>query len=509
MPEPPPSPLPFRHALFPILVLSGLIGYGIVLRPLIGNQPAFPLEIIFISAAAIAVTHQVALGYRWDAIMASIVGRLSRALPALFILFAIGILIAAWTISGTIPMLVYYGIQLIHPSLIYLLAFLVPVVFSSLTGTSWGSAGTIGVVIIGIAQAFGARLDITAAAIIGGAFFGDKMSPLSDTTNLAALAADTDLFDHIRSMTWTTLPSALVATLTYSALGLLFPPEGGSLHVERTTAFLEGLAAMFVFHPLLLLPPLVVLVGSLRRYPTIPVLMTSVAVAALLTLSLQPFTLTDLVQSLYRGFHVEMAASSTAVPAEVAALVNRGGLYALSEAIVIALMVFVFIGTIDHIRAMPVVVERIVGGVRSRAGTILATLAATALTNATTSNQYATSFIVGDAFKSRFDALSIPRRVLSRSLEDTGTMLESLVPWHATAVFMVATLGVPVAEYWPWQVLSLTNFAVAALLAVTGIGCGPADGARGWGRANRGTGEPGSRGAGETGSRGAGEAESP
>ena len=160
-----------------------------------------------------------------------------------------------------------------------------------------------------------------------------------------------------------------------------------------------------------------------------------------------------------------------AVPEQVVTLVNRGGLYALNESIVIAFMVFIFIGAIDHINAMPIVVNRIFRFAKSRASAIISSLFAAAFTNALTSNQYATSFIVGDAFKSKYDALRIPRKVLSRSLEDTGTMLESIVPWTTTAVFMVGTLGVPVSEYWHWQLLSLINFVVAPLLAILGIGC--------------------------------------
>jgi NhaC family Na+:H+ antiporter len=152
-------------------------------------------------------------------------------------------------------------------------------------------------------------------------------------------------------------------------------------------------------------------------------------------------------------------------------LVNRGGLYSMSEAIFVAFLVFFYIGAIDVIDAMRRVVNAVFRSARRRSSTILAALGATALTNAMTSNQYATSFIVGDALKSRFDALRIPRKVLSRCLEDTGTMLESLVPWHATAVFMVATLGVPWERYWHWQLLSLVNFVVAPTLAIAGVGC--------------------------------------
>ena len=470
-PENEPKEVKFVHALLPVLFLLALIIYGLIIRPQVFGQPAFPLEIIFILAAAFSVGELFFLGFHWDAIQRSIVNKLAKALPAFFILFAIGVIISSWVVSGTIPMLVYYGIKTIHPTFLYLLAFLVPVIFSSLTGTSWGSAGTIGVVIIGIATALGAHLGITAGAVIGGAYFGDKISPLSDTTNLAALAADVNLFDHIHSMMYTTIPSAVLASISFFVLGFIYPPAVNSGDMGSIVPFLQSLEAIFAFNVFLLIPPAIVLYGSLKRKSTIPTLLTSVFSAAILALIFQRFTITDVVQTLHTGFHTDMAVWIGTVPEGVSILLNRGGLYALNEAIVIAFMVFIFIGAIDHIQAMPVVVNRVFRFARTRSSTIIAALIASAITNSMTSNQYATSFIVGDAFKSRFDLLKIPRKVLSRSLEDTGTMIESVVPWTTTAVFMIGTLGVPYADYWHWQLLSLINFVVAPTLAILGIGC--------------------------------------
>lgn len=461
----------FQHALAPILFLLGLIVYGLILRPQLFGQAAFPLEVIFIFAATFSVAQLFWLGFSWGQIQDSIVRKLAKALPAFFILFAIGIIISSWMVSGTIPMLVYYGVEIINPTYLYLLAFLIPVVFSSLTGTSWGSAGTIGVVIIGIATALDADLGITAGAVIGGAYFGDKMSPLSDTTNLAALAAEVDLFDHIRSMMMTTVPSAILASIAFLILGFVYPPVASAADYTELQPFLDSLKEMFRFNILLLLPPAIVLFGSLRKKPTIPTLITSALVACGLALVFQQFSLADILQSMNRGFDAGMATWMDSIPAQTLELVNRGGLYSMSEAIFIAFLVFFFIGSIDAIDAMPTVVNRVFGFANTRSSTILSALGATAITNSMTSNQYATSFIIGDAFKSRFDALRIPRKVLSRSLEDTGTMIESVVPWTTTSVFMVATLGVPFEQYWHWQLLSLINFIVAPTLAILGIGC--------------------------------------
>ncbi len=226
------------QAALSVVFLLVLIGYGLILRPHVQGLAPFPLEIAFVLAACFAIGQQFLLGYRWLRIQAAIVAKLGKGLPAFFILFSVGLIISSWIICGTIPMLVSYGLEVIVPIFLYLLAFLVPVVFST-TGTSWGSAGTIGVVIIGIATAMEADLGITAGALIGGAYFGDKMSPLSDTTNLAALATEVDLYDHIQSMMFTTMPSAALASAVFLALGFISPPSVAA--TRRTGPFQTAL----------------------------------------------------------------------------------------------------------------------------------------------------------------------------------------------------------------------------------------------------------------------------
>lgn len=461
----------FRSAITPILFTLFLVIYGLIARPQFLGQDAIPLEIIFILAAVFTIVQLVLMGNSWIEIQRSIVNKLASAMPAWFILLTIGILISSWIICGTIPMLVYFGIKLIHPSFIYLFAFLVPILFSTMTGTSWGSIGTVGVVILGIAMVLDANLGITVGAIVGGAYFGDKMSPLSDTTNIAAIATEVDLYDHIHSMTYTTAPSALVAVFIYGILGFIYPPLSQSIESSKTVEFLAGLDSIFAFHVLLLIPPIVVLIGSMRKKPTLPVMFASIASALLLVIPFQQFGLTDMIISLYKGFHVDMAQGMNQPPTVVSDLVNRGGLYYLAEPVITAMIIFIYIGALDHMSAMPIVIDKVIGFARSKSAVILTTLGSTAFTNATTCNQYATSFIIADAFRSKYDELKIKRKVLSRSLEDTGTMLENIVPWHPTAIFIVATLGISVADYWYWQFLSLINFIVAPALAVTGVGC--------------------------------------
>jgi len=228
---------------------------------------------------------------------------------------------------------------------------------------------------------------------------------------------------------------------------------------------------MFNFNPCLLLPPLVILYGSVKRLATLPTLLASCLIACVLALCIQNFELSHLIDTLNTGFRTNMANWMTEVPSQLEVLFNRGGLYELNEVIVFTLMALTFIGTLDVTDAMPTIVHRIFSYTKSKSSLILATLFSTAITNGITSNQSATSFIIGDAFKKRYDSMKISRKVLSRSIEDYGTMIESLIPWHATSLFMVATLGVSFSTYWHWQFLSLINICVAPIIAILGIGC--------------------------------------
>jgi NhaC family Na+:H+ antiporter len=464
-------PTSLRQAAIPVLGLLVTITYGLIVRPRLLGLDAIPLEIVFVIAASVAILHLSLMGFSWIEIQESIVKKLSKGLPMILILFAIGLIIGSWIISGTIPMLVYYGIKFINPTYLYLLAFLVPAIFSSFTGTSWGSVGTIGIVIIGVAGAVNAHLGITAGAIIAGAFFGDKLSPLSDTTNIAAIATEVPLYDHIQSMMYTTVPSAILAMSSFFLLGFIYPITDAGQDFVSVNQTLLAIGGMFTFNPLLLLPPCYVLYASIRRKATLPTLVIASAMAIVLALAFQSFSLSALIQTLYKGFSHTMYHGPHSIPENVQRLFDRGGLYELNEPIIISIMVFIFIGAIDRISAMPIIVDRLFSFAKKKSTIILSSLFSSALTNAMTSNQFATSFVVGDAFKSKYDEFNIPRKVLSRSIEDYGTMIESLIPWTTTTIFMSATLGVPFAEYWHWQLLSLFNLIVAPSLAILGIGC--------------------------------------
>lgn len=457
----------FLTALLPVGALLFLIILGLFVLPKAFEIKPLPLELIFILAATIAICQLYYLGYKWEAISKSIVAKISKAMPTLLILLAIGLIIGSWIVCGTIPMLVYYGIKLIHPDFLYPIAFFVPVLFSTFTGTSWGSVATVGVVLMGVAISLDAHLPITAAAIIGGSFFGDKLSPLSDTTNVAAMAVEIKVLDHIKSMLYTTLPAALVALIIYFILSFVYPVGNQSIDTPLIKSTLLETSKAFNFNLILLLPPLIVLIGSIKKLPTLPVLVCSSFVAIILAFCFQSFTSDVIFTSLFNGF--DTTAFSFEASENVKALFTRGGMYSLKEPLIISILVFVYVGSIEKINAMPIIVNKLFDFVKTKGGLVRSVLISTGITNAMTSNQYATSFIIGDAFKKKFDDKDIDRKVLSRSLEDTGTIIESLVPWHQSAIFMAATLGVATADYWCWQVFSLSNICIAFLYTFFGF----------------------------------------
>ncbi len=459
------------RAGLPILFFVMVLIFGLFVQPVVLEAGMLPLEILILIALTFSCIYLLVLGHPWSLIQDKITAKVGESIPVVMILFSIGVLIGSWIVSGTIPMLIYYGISVINPDWIYIFAFLICIIFSLLTGTSWGSAGTIGIVMIGICQVYGANVAITAGAVVGGSFFGDKMSPLSDTTNIASLASGVPLLDHIKSMIYTTGPAALIAGIVYIALSPYFSSADQALsRPELIQQTMQEIQSIFSFHVLLLLPLIIVIWGSIKGKPIVLTLLVSAWVALLLALLFQTFTLSDILMSLNRGFNISMSDKDTSQMTALNIL-NRGGLYNLIEGVVSCILIFAFIGTLEVMKSIEVVIRAMMDKISTPRRLILTTLTATALTNLTTSNQYATSFIIGETFRSKYNSLKVPRKVLSRCIEDAGTMLENLAPWTPSGLFMAATLGVTSLQYAPYQFLSWINIFIAYVFAYTGYAC--------------------------------------
>lgn len=456
----------FFLAVLPIIVMIFLlgIGYGVM-----GLSP----ELLMLVSAVVAGVIALGLGHSWDDIMDSIVSKLSKTMPAIFILIIVGLLIGSWMIGGTIPMMVYYGLKIINPSFLVITSFLVTAFVSICTGTSWGSAGTVGVAIMGVAAGMGAPLPIVAGAVVSGAYFGDKMSPLSDTTNLAPIAAGSKLYEHIGHMFWTTLPGFAIAAVVYTIVGLNLD-VGSAVTPERVTQVMGSIENIFSFNILLLVPVIIVLAGSLLKKPTIPVMLLSSAVAIFNAVAFQGFSLQQGFTAAIDGFGLSMINipgfdPSNLIP-DVARLLERGGMKSMLSTVLIAFCAYGFAGTLAVTGSLDIVLDKLTKSVKSTFGLVSATIVSCLTAVFVTSNGQLSILIPGEMFSKSYIKRGLQPKNLSRTLEDSATVTEPIVPWTAAGVYMATTLGVPTLQYLPWAILCYTGVIFALIWAATGIG---------------------------------------
>jgi NhaC family Na+:H+ antiporter len=392
--------------------------------------------------------------------------KLASVLPAILILLSIGMLIGTWVVSGTIPFLVYYGLKIVDPSYLVLTAFLSTAAMSICTGTSWGSAGTIGVALMGMAAALDAPLGVTAGAVVSGAYFGDKLSPLSDSTNISAIGAGSELYAHIRHMLYTAVPSFVIAACIYAMVDV--QAESGALGANRLMTDLE---TIYSWSPLVLLPLAVVVIGIVSNTPPVIAMAFSSVVAALVGMWLQGFSLESALLSGVSGFDLSMLAdkqlSADSLGEDVSSLLSRGGLYSMVNTLLVIIAAFLLAGAMDVSGALDRLISGLLAAVHSTFGLIAATMAAGTTMISLTSHGGVTALVIGELFQKAYDERGLARVNLSRSLEDSITIVEPLMPWTVSAVYMATTLGVPTMEYAPWAFFCIGGPVFSLLYAST------------------------------------------
>ncbi len=457
------------EAMLPLLTMLALLIAGGQIIPIATEL----LVIVMIAAAAVAGLSAIRMGHSFDDIQRSTGEKLAAVLPMLLILLTIGMLIGTWMFSGTIPIMIYYGLQLVSPRHLVLTAFLVTSIMSLCTGTSWGSAGTIGVALMGMAHAMNAPIAATAGAVISGAYFGDKMSPLSDTTNISAIGANADLYDHIRHMLFTAVPSFILAVIAYSFAGTLFQGDASVLP-KSAVQLLGEIETAYRLNWLALLPPLIVVVGIIRKYPAVLVMMTSCIVAMVLGMAVQGFSLPNAIAAAVNGFNAAMIPGSDTISEAFIRLLNRGGLVSMLGNLLMIIAAFLLAGAMDVSGALDKIIHSMLHYARSTFGLIAATMGAGLVMIGVTSHGGVTALIVGGLFQKAYRERGFAPENLSRSLEDSVTITEPLLPWTVSALFMASTVGVPTIEYLPWATFCYTGtfFSLlwAALYDRTGFG---------------------------------------
>jgi NhaC family Na+:H+ antiporter len=442
------------EALIPLIAMGLFLGVGY-------GWYQLRIEILLISAATVAGLIGLRLGYTWKEMEDGIMDAIRKGMPAMAVVIIVGALIGSWIACGSIPLMIYYGLKIVSPSLFLLTACLVCSIVSVLTGTSYGTAGTIGIAFMGIAQGMDIPLGQAAGAVVAGAYFGDKISPFSDTTNLAPIAARSNLIDHIRHMLWTTMPAFIIGLLVYILLGL--GTESQNVNSEKIASILTTLEAKFVFHWTLLLPPAIVLYLTIKKKPPIPGMLLSAFIALLLAVWLQSATLKEAVATTVFGYK-----ASTGL-ADVDRLLSRGGMQEMMHVTLIAFCAFAFGGIVQRTGMLEVLLQHILRFARTTGRLIASTVAACITTAVITGSSFLSILIPGELFAPAYRTRGLAAKNLSRTTEDSGTVVMPLIPWSIAGVYMAGTLGVATVDYAPWALMCYLGFIFAIIYGYMGF----------------------------------------
>jgi len=460
-PTAPPPDVPFFLALLPVAALVGLLFLNVQVFGSGDNQVALVL-----AAAIAALIAVVFLKRPWKELEQGILHSIQMAMQAILILLVVGMLIAAWVKAGIVPMMIVYGLKLISPSVFLVTACLVCAVVSLATGSSWTTAGTVGVALIGVGTALGLSPGMVAGAIVSGAYFGDKMSPLSDTTNLAPAMAGATLIEHIKHMVWTVTPALLIALVLYAVLG--GKHDAGPEVFARVDAVIATIQANFTLSPWLLIPPVLTLVLVARNLPAIPALLVGTVSAVAVGLFVQPHAslkdeLAGYFGALYGGYGLNLvdglAEGTSEVQRSAAEVVQslldgRGGMKSMLGTVALILCALSFGGVMERSGMLAAIARKILGLVRGTGSLVAATVFTCFGINVLASDQYMSIVVPGRMYRTAFLQRRLHPKNLSRCLEDSGTVTSALVPWNTCGAQMTTVLGVSTALYWKFAFLN-------------------------------------------------------
>lgn len=443
------------HSLIPIVFLIVSLMYTIFI---LEGSPHIPLILSACVASAVAM---FSLGFSWAELEEGIVETIKMSMGAVIILMIIGMIIGTWILGGVVPAMIFYGLQILSPSIFLVSACVLCAIVALATGSSWTTAGTVGIALIGIGQSLGIPMEVVAGAIISGAYFGDKMSPLSDTTNLAPAMAGATLFDHVKHMVYTTGPSLIIALVIYAVLGVKY--AGNALDASAIQQVLDGLSSNFMISPILLLAPILVIVMVVMKVPAIPGLFGGTLLGALMAMVFQGANLGGVIASMNDGFVSESGIEV------IDSLLTRGGLQGMMFTVSLILCAMCFGGVMEKAGFLEAIARSILKFANSTGSLVLATIITIISINILAGDQYLSIVIPGRMYKSIYDERGLHPKNLSRILEDAGTITSPLVPWNTCGSFMSTTLGVATMAYLPYCFLNLINPLVSIFYGYTGI----------------------------------------
>lgn len=430
----------FAEALFTFVSLTIIMFISIIKYE---ESPHIPMLIGVLIASLVALK----IGYSWKFIENSMIKGISQAMQSIIILAIIGVLIGIWILAGVVPTMIYYGLMILKPSIFLVATVLITSITSLATGTSWGTAGTMGIALMGIASGLGIPAPVTAGAVLSGAYFGDKMSPLSDTTNLAPAMAGTDVFTHIKAMFKPTLLAYGLTLLIFGFLSLKY--KGASADLSNVDVIANGLKESFTISPVLLLAPLVVIISIAKKLPAVPGISIGIIIAAILGPIYQGINFGDILSAGLNGY-----VSNTGLEA-VDKLLTTGGLNNMMSSISLTIIAMMFGGIAEETGILEAIVKKFLHRVQSVVGLVISTILTCLFTNATMPEQYISIVVPGRMFKNEYKDRKIDPRLLSSTLESGGTVTSAMIPWNTCGTYMSTVLGVSTVHYLPFLFFNL------------------------------------------------------
>ncbi|HHC9587533.1 TPA: Na+/H+ antiporter NhaC [Staphylococcus aureus] len=437
-----------------IVVVTGFVFFDI------------PIQVLLIIASAYATWIAKRVGLTWQDLEKGIAERLNTAMPAILIILAVGIIVGSWMFSGTVPALIYYGLDLLNPSYFLISAFFISAVTSVATGTAWGSASTAGIALISIGNQLGIPPGMAAGAIIAGAVFGDKMSPLSDTTNLAALVTKVNIFKHIHSMMWTTIPASIIGLLVWFIAGFQFKGHSNDKQIQT---LLSELAQIYQINIWVWVPLIVIIVCLLFKMATVPAMLISSFSAIIVGTFNHHFKMTDGFKATFNGFNDSMIHQSH-ISSGVKSLLEQGGMMSMTQILVTIFCGYAFAGIVEKAGCLEVLLTTISKGIHSVGSLICITVICCIALVFAAGVASIVIIMVGVLMKDLFEKYQVSRSVLSRTLEDSSTMVLPLIPWGTSGIYYTNQLHVSVGEFFIWTVPCYLCAIIAIIYGFTGIG---------------------------------------
>ncbi|WP_456283084.1 Na+/H+ antiporter NhaC [Bacillus sp. JZ34] len=419
-----------------------------------------PIQLALFISWFLVILLGLRLGHRYEDLQKSITNGISNGLEAILILIAVGALIGTWIAGGVVPTLIYYGLEFIHPSIFLLATLIICSITSVATGTSWGTVGTAGIAMMAIGEGLGLPLPLVAGAVLSGAYFGDKLSPLSDSTVLASSLSKVEVITHVRAMLYLSVPAYLITAVLFTITGFIYGSK--NVDLQKVEFLKSSLQNTFDIHIWMLVPAVIVIVLLAMRKPSVPTIAIGALLGAIWAAVFQGMNFADALGTAYNGFSIDTGIKF------MDELLNRGGIQGMLGSVVVIILGLGFGGLLEHLGVLKVIVSKFQQKLTSAGDVTFSTIIVAFLANVFGCAMYVSLILTPKIMEKSYDKLGIDRRVLSRNAEVGGTMTSGMVPWSDNGIYMAGILGVSTFSYLPFMWLSFVSIGLAILYGYTG-----------------------------------------